>query len=531
VEVIARAFGDETRIEVYLAAGERYDLVLRGAAGWAHPPPHTLAPGDFDPAGHLAGRAACHIIADLGAGGAPVPERLKEEGLRSAVMMKIDGITGSIGYLSVYSPDPSRFARADASFLELTAGSLVAAVDRDVALERLRSAAVGLQESVLLRRSHLRLLNEVAWISNRASTIESALPRVLTLMGELLEWPLGHAFIARSRRSLELVDSKRWRMADRKRYRPFLESSRGMTVRPGEGIAGHVAAAGRPVWLKDFASRSDFRRGDAARRSGLRTGLIVPIVLHSRTVGILEFYSGGHADPVEKQIEISGQIGAQLGQLVDRGWLQKEWMGAQSEEQRRIAAELHDTVRQDLVGISMLAQSLRMKLLASGLESEAEVAGRIVSGGTVAGDQLRAVVKGLNPVEVDAGGLEHALGGLADTVRDRYSVDCRLEAEGMIEVADNDVATHAYRIAHQAVNNALQHGGAQSIRIALRETEEWVELEVRDDGSGFDTDAVDESPGMGLRIMRHRADIIDAELTFRSTPGGGTTVRCAIPKE
>jgi signal transduction histidine kinase len=131
------------------------------------------------------------------------------------------------------------------------------------------------------------------------------------------------------------------------------------------------------------------------------------------------------------------------------------------------------------------------------------------------------------PVEVDAEGLMSALADLAARTREASGLLCSFECPAPVPVNDNTTATHLYYIAQEAVTNALKHGRPSRIEIGLRKDNGRLVQTVRDDGDGLPRAPV-ESGGMGLRIMRYRATVINAELTCGAADGGGTLVRCVL---
>jgi len=109
------------------------------------------------------------------------------------------------------------------------------------------------------------------------------------------------------------------------------------------------------------------------------------------------------------------------------------------------------------------------------------------------------------------------------------NVRCQFTCDPDFQIADRTVANQFYRIAQEAVNNAVKHSDARSISIDLRDTGEWFELAIRDDGKGFARSQGDKS-GMGLGLMQHRASLIGASLDITSAPGQGTQVTCRVAK-
>jgi Signal transduction histidine kinase len=141
----------------------------------------------------------------------------------------------------------------------------------------------------------------------------------------------------------------------------------------------------------------------------------------------------------------------------------------------------------------------------------------------------RDLSHGLIPVDVEANGLSEALRRLSQNAERLFNVDCTFREVETVLIHNNTVATHLYRIAQEAVSNAVRHGEADDVKIILASGEEQTRLQVRDDGVGFDEEATDGS-GMGVHIMNYRARIIGATLEISSELGDGTVVTCTLPQ-
>ena len=140
--------------------------------------------------------------------------------------------------------------------------------------------------------------------------------------------------------------------------------------------------------------------------------------------------------------------------------------------------------------------------------------------------QARDLARGLSPVELENNGLQAALAELASRVS-RANVECELKAPSFTKVYDNGAAIHLYRIAQEAVNNAIKHGRAKHITIGLNTQNNQVELTVQDNGCGFPKTPIKNS-GMGLRVMNYRAGMIGATVSITPAQPCGTIVRCVM---
>ncbi|MCG6889951.1 MAG: PAS domain S-box protein [Gammaproteobacteria bacterium] len=201
--------------------------------------------------------------------------------------------------------------------------------------------------------------------------------------------------------------------------------------------------------------------------------------------------------------------------------LQREILESPLSEQRRIGQELHDGLGQQLTGLGMLATSLLNKAS----KPEHDLATRLASGLQEAISQVRALSRGLIPVDIDAEGFSAALENLLTKIRAQCNIPIILTIKERLRIRDSSNALHLYRIAQEALNNAIKHAEASRIEISLGMAGDRGYLAIRDNGRGFNHPA-QTSDGLGLRIMQHRCGLIDAEFEIRSAPERGTEVRC-----
>ena len=206
---------------------------------------------------------------------------------------------------------------------------------------------------------------------------------------------------------------------------------------------------------------------------------------------------------------------------------EKQMLAAGEREQRRIGRDLHDGLGQQLTAIELMCQAFRQELAASNpaLERQAAQICQYLRE-TIA--QARGLSHGLSPVSLDAGGLAEALAKLAQTTNGLGRVKCRFKCPVPVAVEDIDMAGHLYRIAQESVNNALKHGLPACIEIQLSRRNGELRLRVADDGNGFPKKKTS-GAGMGLEVMRHRANVIGATLAVESRPSRGVSVICTVP--
>ena len=216
-----------------------------------------------------------------------------------------------------------------------------------------------------------------------------------------------------------------------------------------------------------------------------------------------------------------------LRDVTDRVRLEREIVQAGEREHRRIFQDLHDGLGQILVGAAYLANNLQKDLAAKSLP-EARQSGRLLELINEATTQTRSLARGLHTLEPEPGGLMLALERLAARTKNTFQIGCHFTCRRPVLIRDNAVAFHLYRIAQEAITNAIKHGKPRHIKISLTEATGRIILAVRDDGHGLPAHPL-KKPGMGVRIMNHRAGLIGASLTIQKQPAGGTDVVCTVP--
>lgn len=211
----------------------------------------------------------------------------------------------------------------------------------------------------------------------------------------------------------------------------------------------------------------------------------------------------------------------------ERSRLEQEIIQISEREQRRIGQDLHDDVCQRLAAVKMKIQDHEEKL-ASSAPALLNDAGAIATDLSAAIHITRALARGLSPVEASGGGLAMALRGLARDASAVFGIECHFDGDEGIPALPHQTANQLFRIAQECVSNAARHARATHVGITLRHTFPALTMRVANDGSPKPSDDA-EGEGMGLSIMRHRAESIGATLEFESSPPDAVTaVRCTL---
>ena len=225
--------------------------------------------------------------------------------------------------------------------------------------------------------------------------------------------------------------------------------------------------------------------------------------------------------------EVIGTVGI-AREVTERHRLERQIIEISDREQARIGQDIHDGLCQQLVSLAFDANTLQSEL--SGQHRpEVKTARRIAEFLDQTITEARQLSRGLFPVRLETEGLPSALEELAAAADARFKIDCRFTSPGLVTVKNAVIATHLYRIAQEALANAIKHSRAQKVSIRLKATAVQIELRIEDDGAGFTVASQKKAAGMGLHIMDYRARAIGGTLQIGPGRRGGTVVSCCIP--
>jgi PAS domain S-box-containing protein len=207
--------------------------------------------------------------------------------------------------------------------------------------------------------------------------------------------------------------------------------------------------------------------------------------------------------------------------------LEREVLEISEDERRRFGRDLHDGLGQQLTALELMSHGLARELATAAPQLVPEVE-EISKHTRQAIAQTRQLAHGLAPVALEAEGLMVALNDLA-TLTSRTGVHCELVCHAPVVLRDPIAATHLYRIAQEAVNNALKHAKAKRLTLTLQDLHQSIELTIADDGVGLPASKRTQ-PGMGLQVMDYRARLVGARLDVKSEPGQGVQIVVTLPR-
>ena len=380
-----------------------------------------------------------------------------------------------------------------------------------------------LETQVVSRTKELAALNAVAAVVSRSLELQQVLTNALDKTLEIMEMEAGGIYLLKEDTEVLVIAANKGLDTE------FVGEIDNLAV--GEGFSGRVVLSGEPLVVQDLSTDPRLTR-PVVRENNFHAMVITPLVSRAKVLGTLFVLTHSHREFSQQDIDLLTSIGGQIGVAVENARLYEQAQQvAVVEERQRLARELHDSVTQSLHGSTLLAEAGQRLAKAGDLERTRGYLTRIGEISQQALKEMRLLVYELRPFALREVGLIGALQQRIEAVERRAGVEAQLSVEGEIELPEI-VEDALFRIAQEALNNALKHAKPASVVVTIRvegETpEQHVVLEVVDDGVGFDADAVGETGGIGLESMRERTEKLGGELVVRSTPGKGTSVKAIV---
>jgi signal transduction histidine kinase len=295
----------------------------------------------------------------------------------------------------------------------------------------------------------------------------------------------------------------------------------------GEGAMGRVAKSGEPMILQDYQSWE----GGLAEYSHVRATLAVPLKVGNRLVGVFTTVTtdlGRRFTPAD--LHLLNLFAQQAAIAIENARLYEQGQRlAVVEERQRLARDLHDSVTQALYGMTLYSEAAAEELSLGRLELVTEYLRELQDTSKEAMTEMRLLIHELRPPVLAEEGLVGALQARLLAVEGRAGLETEFKAE-LEERLPIEVEEGLYRIAREALNNALKHAQASTITVRLYHTppDGKLTLEILDDGIGFDPVAAREEGGLGLSAMEERAAELGGKLTVESRPQGGTRVQVEV---
>ncbi len=383
---------------------------------------------------------------------------------------------------------------------------------------QLKDSYANLERKVADRTRELATLNAIAAVVSGSLKLDEVLNPALEAVLQAMDLPQGGIYLL-----------------DQQRRRLTLAVSKGLSARTvagiaelglGEGFSGHVAQTGEPLVVTNVPH--DPRLLPAAQESGPTSIACVPLDSRGVVLGTLFVVSPNPREFTVQETELLSSIGHQIGVAVENARLfERASQVAVLEERNRLARDLHDSVTQAMYSVTLYAEAASRLLASGNVELATEHVGELRATSQQALREMRSLIFELRPPVLEKEGLVAALQARLEAVEIRAGIAAELAADGVGDIPER-VESGLYWIAREALNNALKHARAGTVRVGISRQPDSIMLEVADDGEGFDLEAVRDHHGLGLKGMEERAASIGGRLAVSSAPGRGTTIRAEV---
>jgi signal transduction histidine kinase len=300
-----------------------------------------------------------------------------------------------------------------------------------------------------------------------------------------------------------------------------------ITFSPQERLPNWIVVdEGRSLNLADVPALYPEFRQPTGRL--IQSWLGVPLRVQERCIGMITVDREQPGGYTEEEVRLASAFADLAALALENARLYRHAEQlAVVRERERVARDLHDAVTQSLYSLTLFTEAAQRLVGTGEQERLGEYIAHLGETAQQALKDMRLLIHQLRPSALEREGLVGALQQRLNSVEGRAGVDARLLVEGTFELPA-PLEEGLYRIAEEALNNALKHAAATSVRVWLRAEGNRVELEVTDNGRGFDPDAVSEKGGMGLTNMLERMERLGGSLRVRSAVGEGTTVKASL---
>jgi nitrate/nitrite-specific signal transduction histidine kinase len=383
----------------------------------------------------------------------------------------------------------------------------------------LQSSHATLERKVADRTKELAALNAVSASVNASLDLDTTLDRALDELLDLLQVEIGEIWLLDEEQRTLVLHSRRG-------FSPETPQPKVHCNIEGT-LQGQTLSTGRLLVCEDVAT-CDLPGWGPDRR--VRAFVICPLQAKGQQLGTLGLATRrGPRHFAENERELLQAVSRQVGVAIDKTYLhQKAQELAVMEERNRLARDLHDSVTQSLYGVTLFGEAAARLLAGGNTELARQHLQELQVTAQEALREMRLLVFELRPPVLGEAGLRAALQTRLEGVEQRTGIETALQVVGQDRRFAPEVEEGLYRIAQEALNNALKHAQADHVHVLLCQDRPRIILQVTDDGIGFDLAAARRQGGVGLKSMEERAAALGTILLVRSEPGAGTRVRVEV---
>lgn len=278
-----------------------------------------------------------------------------------------------------------------------------------------------------------------------------------------------------------------------------------------------------PVIVTDWRIETRFKKTGLLRDHDVASGISVLICSSGKPSQVLGTHTKSIRAFTSDDVHFLQSIATTITSVIERRNLEQELAAISEREQRRIGNDLHDGICQELAGLQFLAGHVARRM-PENFEAK-RVVEKLVQGLCSCMEHTRTLSHGLSLGHIEPEGLSFALESLATNTGALYDISCHFKCEESVHVENSVIAMHLYRIAQEAIHNAIRHGNASRITIRLVRSGHHATLTVTDNGSGMSAKSK-QNQGIGLPVMNYRAAVIGGQLSIESAGRRGIKVEC-----
>jgi GAF domain-containing protein len=410
-----------------------------------------------------------------------------------------------IGVLNVESVQLDAFDQSDMAVLQSLANQAAMAIEN-----------ARLFEAEQRQAEQFRLINEVGRRMTSILDIDELLNQIARMIQETFDYyRVEFGLVDGDEVAVLTTAARDW---DRVQATGRLENRQ-------QGFTDWMVSGGQPSLALDGGQEPRYvQPGDSQTGSELA----VPITAKGKVTAVLNVVSDQPDAFNERDVVVLQSLANQVSVAVENAHLyQQAQQLAVMEERQRLARDLHDSVTQSLYGMALYSEAAAGQLSLGDLDRVAEHLGELQETAQEALTEMRLLVYELRAPVLEEEGLVAALQARLLAVERRLGLNTEFKVEGEIQL-QGETEEGLYRIAQEALNNALKHADARNIRLSLCQDEHIVTLEIADDGIGFDPLAAQARGGLGLEAMRERVVELGGQLMVQTKLGEGTQVQAKV---